>query len=206
MTAKKNNRKDREKNRSEREDEIQADLSYELDEEFVEEESSQQKLARLRKELKEAKEQGKEYLTGWQKERADFINYRTAEAERMKKCEDRTVTDVITKILPVLDSFDMAFSHRESWEKVDASWRKGVESIYTQLLSALSAYRVEKVDEVEVPFDPSFHDPVEMVPTTDEKEDQLVAEVVQAGYRRGEVVIRPAKVKVYEFNKEEKAE
>ena len=199
MTNKKNGKND---GRSKREDEIQADLSYELDDEFVEEESSQQKLAKLRKKLKEAKEQGKEYLTGWQKERADFMNYKTAEAERMKKCEDRTVIDVITKMLPVLDSFDMAFSHKESWEKVDASWRKGVESIYAQFLSALSAYQVEKIDEVGTTFDPSLHDPVEMIPTTDEKQDHLVAEVVQTGYKRGATVIRPAKVKVYEFTKE----
>ncbi len=199
MTNKKNGKND---GRSKREDEIQADLSYELDDEFVEEESSQQKLAKLRKKLKEAKEQGKEYLTGWQKERADFMNYKTAEAERMKKCEDRTVIDVITKMLPVLDSFDMAFSHKESWEKVDASWRKGVEFIHSQLLSVLSNYGVERIDTTGVQFDPTLYDPVEMVPTTDEKQDHLVAEIVQAGYKRGEVVIRPAKVKVYEFHKE----
>ena len=187
-------------------DDIQADLSYELDEEFVEEESSQQKLAKLRKELKEAKEQGKEYLTGWQKERADFMNYKTAEAERMKKCESRTVIDVITKMLPVLDSFDMAFSHKESWEKVDASWRKGVESIYSQFLSVLSSYGVEKIDEVSVPFNPSLHDPVEMLPTLDESQDHTVAEVVQTGYKKGETIIRPAKVKVYEFQEGEGTE
>ena len=201
--GKNNNKKNKGIHNNKHQDaEMQADLSYELDEEFVEEESSSQKLTKLRKELKEAKEQGKEYLTGWQKERADFMNYKTAEAERVDKCKNRTVEDMLTQILPVLDSFDMAFSNKEAWEKVDTSWRKGVEFIYSQLLSVLSSYGVKKIENVGIPFNPSIHDPVEMIPTEDEGKDHTVAEIIQAGYKKGDTVLRPAKVKVYEFNKE----
>lgn len=194
---------DKKKKNTHQGDDIQADLSYELEDDFVEEESSKNRLAKLRKELKEAKEQGKEYLTGWQKERADFMNYKTAEAERMNQCKNRAIEDMLTQMLPVLDSFDMAFSNRESWEKVDTSWRKGVEFIYSQFLSVLSSYGVDKIEAIGVPFDPSFHDPVEMIPTEDEKEDHMVAELIQTGYRKGNTILRPAKVKVYEFHRKE---
>ena len=72
-------------------------------------------------------------MTGWQKERAEFANYRKQEDERRAVFSEAMRERILTRFLSVIDSFNMAFANREAWEKVDENWRKGVEYIYTQM-------------------------------------------------------------------------
>ncbi len=181
------------------------DISFEDDLEFLEESSCIESLKKVKSELKEEKKKAKEYLTGWQKERAEFANYRMREGERIEREKKNSLVNFLQHLLSVLDSFDMAFSHKDAWEQIDPSWRKGIEHIYAQLLDVLSQFSVQRIDKTLIPFDPQFHDPVEMVPTNEKKKDQHIAEVVRSGYRIQDDVIRPARVKVFEFQ-EEKSE
>ena len=58
------------------------------------------------KELTECLKQKEEYLKGWQRARADFLNYKKEEAERVKGILKYANEDLILKILPVLDNFE----------------------------------------------------------------------------------------------------
>src|SRR6185503_4276281 len=97
-------------------------------------------LKKLRGDLKQAKKEKEEYLTGWQKERADFANYKREEEGRRGMFREVVEEGILSRFLSVVDSFNMAFANKENWAKVDANWRKGVEYIYAQLNTIFEEY------------------------------------------------------------------
>lgn len=181
-------------------DEYIDDADFEYEDEIVEEEGVQNKLKKLRGELKEAKSQSQEYLTGWQKERASFANYKAEEEKKRTERVKAMKTNLISDFFPVLDSFDMAFGNKEAWESVDKNWRTGIEYIYTQFMNTLATYGVSVINATDVPFDPNIHEPVETVPVDDESHDGKVMSIIQKGYRTDEFVLRPAKVRVGKYD------
>lgn len=162
------------------------------------EEDLKKTLKKVRESLKQAQAEKQEYLTGWQKERADFLNYKKQEDERKGVISEAVKERILYKFLSVLDSFNMAFSNKEAWEKVDDSWRKGVEYIFSQMNNVFEEYGVKSIGEVGEAFDPNIHQPVEMIKTENKDDDQKVAVVIQKGYQMGGRVIRPARVNVFE--------
>jgi molecular chaperone GrpE (heat shock protein) len=115
------------KNIENKEDESEV-LEFEFNEDG--EEDLKKTLKKLRADLKTCKAEKEEYLTGWQKERADFSNYRKQEEDRKSNFSEAVRERILTRFLSVLDSFNMAFANKSAWEKVDENWRKGVEYIY----------------------------------------------------------------------------
>src|SRR3989338_5880449 len=171
------------------------------DEEIVEfefnddgEEDLKKTLKKLRADLKQAKKEKEEYLLGWQKERADFANYKKDEDSRRIMFSESVRERILTRFLSIIDSFNMAFSNKEAWEKVDENWRKGVEYIYGQMSSIFEEYGVKAIGEVGETFDPNIHQSIEMVITDKKENNHKVAEVIQKGYKLGERVMRPARV------------
>jgi len=184
-------------------DEIPAegDNSEVLEFEFNEdgEEDLKKTLKKFRADIKELKKEKEEYLTGWQKERAEFANYRKQEDERKAIFSEAMRERILTRFLTVSDSFNMAFANKEAWEKVDDNWRKGVEYIYAQMNGIFEEYGVKPVGEVGESFDPNIHQSVDVVETDKKELEHKVATVIQKGYKLGERVMRPARVNVYEF-------
>src|SRR3989338_459215 len=97
------------------------------------EEDLKKTLKKLRADLKQVQKEKEEYLTGWQKERADFANYKKDEDNRKALFSEAMRERILTRFLTVIDSFNMAFANKEAWAKVDETWRKGVEYIHAQL-------------------------------------------------------------------------
>lgn len=163
------------------------------------EEDLKKTLKKLRADLKTAKKEKEEYLTGWQKERADFANYKKEEENRKSMFSEAVRERILSRFLTVMDSFNMAFANKEAWEKVDPNWRKGVEYIFAQMNGVFEEYGVKSVGEEGEPFDPNLHESIEMVATDKKELDHKVATVVQKGYKLADRVLRPARVNVYEF-------
>jgi len=163
------------------------------------EEDLKKTLKKLRADLKQAKREKEEYLLGWQKERADFANYKKDEDNRRIMFSESVRERILTRFLSIIDSFNMAFSNKETWDKVDENWRKGVEYIYGQMSSIFEEYGVKAIGEVGETFDPNIHQSIEMVITDKKENNHKVAEVIQKGYKLGERVMRPARVNVYEY-------
>jgi molecular chaperone GrpE len=188
---------DMENNEEKIEEEIlNGGIDIEFEETELEGVSQKDKLKKLREELKVAKKQSQEYLTGWQTERASFANYKAEEERKRKDRLDSMRLNLVSDFFPVLDSFDMAFSNQEAWEKVDPAWRTGVEYIHSQFMTTLEQYNVTLIDQLNVVFDPMMHDPVERIPVGTQEQHDTVVKVVQKGYQSGNVVLRPAKVNV----------
>jgi len=164
-------------------------------------ETAEVMVKKLKEKIKKLESEKTEYMDGWQRERADFINYKKrVEGEKIevvKYANENLVADLI----PVLDSFEMAFANKESWEKVDKNWRIGVEYIYSQLIKILGENGLKEMNPMGEKFDPKFHVAEEQIETDDEKKDGVIVTVKKKGYMLNDrVVIAPAVV-VAEFKK-----
>lgn len=174
-----------------------------FDEEIDEEGQTNQAglVKKLRAKIKELTEKNQEYLTGWQKERADGVNLRKRLEEEKKDFAKFAKEDIATEIITVLDSFDSAFKNKEAWEKVDANWRKGVEYIHAQLINVLANHGVSVINPLGEAFDPNRDDAIENVAIENEKEDGKIVEVLSVGYKLQNKIIRAPKVKVGKSDK-----
>jgi molecular chaperone GrpE len=153
-------------------------------------------IEKLKKELIKCKEEKQEYLDGWQRSKADFVNLKKRNAEDISNLKNVFLVDFINDLLPVLDSFDMAFKDKQSWESAPEQWRKGIEYIHNQLQNLLNNHNIEVVDPLGEEFNHDEHHSVESVDIEDEKEDGKVVEVVLKGYKTKDFLIRAVSVKV----------
>jgi len=154
---------------------------------------------RLRQRIKELKEKNQEYLTGWQKERADGVNLRKRLEEEKREFAKFAKEDISTELISVLDSFESAFKNKEAWEKVDENWRRGVEYIHTQLINVLSNHGVSVVSPLGEKFDPQRDEAIENVLVENKEDDHKIIEVISVGYRLQNKIIRAPKVKIGEY-------
>ena len=122
---------------------------------------------------------------------AEFDNARKRASKEQQDYRDYAVADAVKALLPVMDSFERALQ-----VKSDASdLRSGVELIYKQLQSALARLSVNPIASKGEPFDPHYHEAVEMVETSDAPDHQVIEEL-QRGYKFKDRLLRPAMVKV----------
>lgn len=155
-------------------------------------------IKKLKEKLKAAENEKMEYLTNWQKDKAEFVNARRRDDEAKQEFLKFSKQGVIEEILPVLDSFDLAMGNKESWESVSKEWRTGVENIYNQFLNILSKHGVTAFGAVGDAFDPALHHSIGSTKTENKEDDHKLAEILQRGYAMSGRTIRPALVKVWE--------
>jgi len=171
--------------KSEKKFDEETNSEYNADEEIIIEDFSDSNVVKkLRDKLKLSVSEKQEYLDGWQRTKADFINYKKGEEQRKKDTLKFAKEDFIESILPVLDSFNMA--------KESHIWKDGMDQIYRQLVSILEKNGLEEIDPLNEDFNPSFHEAVLMV----QGEEGKIMEVMAKGYLLNGKIIRPAKVKV----------
>jgi len=127
---------------------------------------------------------------------AEFENYRKRSAKEQESFRDFAISDMVRTLLPVIDNFDLAL-------KTQGDVRKGVELIRRQLDDVLAKLGVKPVESVGQRFDPHQHEAIEMVPT-DDVEDHQVIDELQRGYKLRDKLVRPAMVRVAENNKSHK--
>ena len=145
----------------------------------------------LEAELQKLKAERDSLLDRLARAQAEFENARRRAAKEQQDFRDYATMDSIKSLLPVIDSFERAL--RVKSEPSDL--RSGIELIYKQLQDALTKLGVSPIPAKGEPFDPRYHEAIEMVDTT-EAPDQTVAEELQRGYKYKERLLRPAMVKV----------
>lgn len=131
-------------------------------------------------EVEELKVKAEEYLNGWKRERADFLNYKKEEMERMGTLVKYANEEIILKLLPILDNLCLAVQHIKD---------DGVLQIKKQLEDFLKKEGIEAIKTVGEKFDPNTMEAVE-------GDGEVVSEEVQRGYAMHGKLIRPAKVKI----------
>lgn len=148
----------------------------------------------LEKLLAEAQAKATEYLDGWQRARAEFVNYRKrAEKERDESFQNASA-ETLRKILPIIDDFDRAISNVPA-DKADDEIIKGFSLIHRKMLSLLEGTGIKVINPVGEKFDPAFHEAIGQDESSDVPSGHITI-VLQKGYVHGDKVLRPALVRV----------
>ncbi|HUB71853.1 MAG TPA: nucleotide exchange factor GrpE [Acidimicrobiales bacterium] len=135
-----------------------------------------------------ARERG-EYLDALQHLKAEFENYRKRVERQQRDIVDNAATALVKKLLPVLDTADLALAHGGG---------EDIKQLAGTLFDVLAKEGLERLVPEGQPFDPELHDAVAHEPAQgDDASGRLeVTEVLRAGYSWKGRVLRPAMVKV----------
>lgn len=144
--------------------------------------------------LMNAQKEAAEFKEGWQRERADYSNYRKrTERQHSEALQDATV-HLLRKFLPIIDDLDRAIENIPS-EFKDAAWYEGVTLIQRNVGKFISGNDIEEIDPLGSEFDPKFHEAIGTEETAEFSSNQ-VSDTLQKGYQINGRIIRPALVKV----------
>ncbi len=156
------------------------------------------KLKDLRAELKEVQKERDENLAGWQRSKADLINFRKTVEEDKQRDLLRAKGSIVHAIIPALDSFNSALQDK-SWSEVPKNWQEGIERIASQFHQTLKNEGLTLFGAEGDTFDPNIHECMSVTVTDDKNKDETIVQVLQQGYKLHTELIRPAKVIVAQF-------
>lgn len=142
------------------------------------------------KEAEKFKKERDEYLAGWQRAKADFLNYKKEEGERVGRAVRHEKERFLLPLLKVVDGLERAQVLCSKDEEV----RKGIGQIAELARSYLASQGVKAIETRGKPFDPEFHEALEVL---EGGESGVVAEELEKGYTLEDRILRAAKVKVY---------
>jgi molecular chaperone GrpE len=125
---------------------------------------------------------------------ADLDNFRKRSRRELVDAERRSREDMLRDLLPVFDDLERARVHAETATDVK-SLAEGVNMVLRRFLDTLSKLGVERVQTEGLPFDPTQHEAIQHLETVDQPPGTVIHEV-QAGYRAGDRLVRPALVVV----------
>lgn len=125
---------------------------------------------------------------------ADFDNFKKRAAREKIEAAQYANFSLIQKLLPVLDSFEMALAATQNAEGDKlASLQSGVGMIQQQLKAALTETGLEEIDAAGKPFDPNWHEAVAQQETAAAPEGHVLQQL-RKGYKLKERLLRPATV------------
>lgn len=143
----------------------------------------------LETKLAETEKQRDEYLAGWQRTKADFINYKKEEMKHMEDVARYGNESLIKDLISVLDNFDLALRTMEKAGQVE----RGIYLIRSQIDDILKKRGLEKVSvKVGDEFDPMIAEAMAEVPS--DRPPGVIVEEIEPGYRLGDKILRAARV------------
>lgn len=125
---------------------------------------------------------------------ADFDNFKKRAAREKAEAIKYANEALLEKLMPVMDSFDMALAASQNVEgAAPESFQTGVSLIFQQFKTVLQEAGLETVDALGKPFDPNLHEAVAMQDAADVPESQVIQQI-RKGYKLRERLLRPAAV------------
>lgn len=146
------------------------------------------KAKKLREELALSSKEKQEYMDGWQRAKADYVNLLKRFDEEKAAERGKGVVKAAEALLPAFDAIERAKEHGEIPE--------GFAAIVKQLEGAFASLGLVAVGDVGEPFDPALHEALGTDPADDAGKDDTVSAVLEKGWKMGDAVLRPAKVRV----------
>ena len=166
-----------------------------------EQEAQESELQELREKIESLQKEKEEIFAKLQRVSADYANFQKRVPKQISDTIGYEKERIIRSLLPALDNFEHTFQNAHSAENVDVLV-KGIRIIYDQFCEILKSHNVEQIRALGETFDPAVHEA--MTQRTDtEKEDKVVLEEFQKGYKLNGRVIRPSKVIVNKLPVEE---
>jgi len=175
----------------------------EIEPEHGEEEEGERpedKLAKMREEINTCRKEKQEYMDGWQRAKADYVNALKRFETDAKASELKGKIRAVETLLPAFDALERAKEHGEIPE--------GFLAIAKQIENAFAALGLEEIGKVGEKFDPALHEAFAQDATETIETDDTVTAVLEKGWRvnpvngneTGGIVIRPAKVRVAHYS------
>jgi len=151
-------------------------------------------LEELKKQLENCQKQKDEYLAGWQRAQADFINYKKEEAQKFGEFLKYAMESLVLNFLPILDNLEIAKKNLSKDLKENPEV-KGILQIEKQIQDFLKLQGFEEIEIKDKKFDVNFQEAVEEIEKKD-CEPGTILEIVQKGYKLSGKIIRPVRVKI----------
>lgn len=158
--------------------------------------TTDKKLEKLKNELYESKKEVEKLTEFAKRTLADLQNYKKRIEEDKASFVSLANAALILEILPILDSFNRAFASTPR-ELQENEWVKGIMAIEKQLVATLEKEGLQEIKTENGKFDPNLHEALMQGPG----EKDTIIEELEKGYMLGSKVLRPAKVKIGNGNK-----
>jgi molecular chaperone GrpE len=149
------------------------------------------KVRKLRDEIAALRKEKQEYMDGWQRAKADYVNALKRFEEEKVRERARGVLHAAEALLPALDALGRARGHSDV--------PPGFEAVAKQLENAFASLGLTDVGETGEPFDPNLHDALGQDQAESAEQDGTVSAVLEKGWRLGDTLVRPAKVRVAQW-------
>ena len=131
----------------------------------------------LKKSLEQSEAKSKEYFDGWQRERADFSNYKKRVDREQAMLSQNIAAEIIKKYLMVLDDMDRAMKMRPSEGDI-TTWASGFELIYRKLQNILDAENIKRIPAENEEFNPLRHEAISIEESPDHESGQVIGNIV----------------------------
>lgn len=134
---------------------------------------------------------------------AEFDNYRKRNRRDRETLANRLQADLIGSLLDVLDDLQRVADGAGEGETDAGAVLEGVRLVEKKLITVLESAGLTPVDAEGSRFDPELMEALGAVPTDDPEQDGQVADIFQRGYRLRDMLLRPARVRVYQYSEDE---
>lgn len=145
-----------------------------------------------RPEIERLKEQLRQEHEMYLRALADFENYRKRVESESRSAAQKGKREIILSLLELADGFELALQHVDD---APSSLSEGLKAIYRRLQNLLERQGVMPIDSLGEKFDPRLHEAIDSL-RSEKHEPGTVIEEIQRGYRLGDALLRPARVRV----------
>lgn len=156
------------------------------------EKKPEEKIAKMREELSACRREKQEYMDGWQRAKADYVNALKRFETDAKASGFRGKVQAVETLLPAFDALERAKEHGDI--------PQGFLAIARQLESAFAVLGLEEIGKIGEAFDPALHEAFGQDPVDSMEADDAITALLEKGWRIGTTVIRPAKVRVGRYS------
>jgi molecular chaperone GrpE len=172
------------------------DISEEIDAETAQTPAQDEEVADSKdnSQLAQAHAEAAKNLEGWQRTLAEFQNYKRRVEREQQDLRQRVALETLTKTLAIIDDLERAIDNTPE-DLQDNPWLDGVNMIHGKFIKLLDEYQVSVIDPVGEQFDPNTHQAISK-DDSNEFDSGYVIETLQKGYISGDVLLRPALVRV----------
>jgi molecular chaperone GrpE len=157
-------------------------------------ETLQKQLEELRRQAETLQKEKDDIFAKLQRVAADYDNYQKRSAKQIAESVAYEKDKIVKSLLPVLDNFDHIIANTSSGVNNQAML-KGVQIIYDQMLDVLKGHGIEQIKSAGEPFNPAHHEAITHR-SENSKEEGLVLEELQKGYKLNGRLIRASRVVV----------
>lgn len=149
----------------------------------------------LKTEIENKDKMLREYIDSFKKMQKENDNFRNRLEKDSLKSVEREKSKLIAKFLEIMDNLDRAIDSAKKTGDIN-SLIEGINMIHNQFSNFLKTEGVELIETIGKEFDPNVGEAVEVLSVSNKKDDNVVLDEIQKGYKMNDLLIRPAKVRV----------